>query len=237
LQLTGAALLLRVHRGDRALSVGARRPPLKRKPFGDRVTKYSCAALLAGAVSALMVGQGVGGTLPPPLGKQLAKADIVAFAKIIAGDADTIPYIFRSRVTEALKGAKADDVICFQAGDAKLELGTEYLLLLEKKPEGTVLPAAETLLRVCGAEKNRSVFETNGMTRPLPVRYTYKVRSLCRDQTCPFGVEAVDTWSSGLYPLPDFVEGFQVGDGLLKGEFWVRKVQLIHALRWMLGAL
>jgi hypothetical protein len=176
----------------------------------------------------------IGGTPSLGLRKQLAKANIVAFVTVVAGDANTLPTIFRCRVTEALKGAKAGDVICFQTGDQRLELRTEYLLLLETKREKASTATPEAVSRVCGGQ-NQSILLTTAS--PLPVRYTYEVRSLCPDRNCPFGVDAVDVWSSGLGPLPDFVAGTQVGNGLRGIRFWIRKAELILALRWELAAL
>ena len=116
-----------------------------------------------------------------------------------------------------------------------MELGTEYLLLLERRPEDIGLPTSEAISGVCDARQAQSIFQT---AAALPVRYTYQVRSLCPNQTCPFGVEAIDIWSSGLGPLPDFVEKFQVGESSTRGaQMWVRKIQLIHALRYELAAL
>lgn len=196
-----------------------------------------CTGLVVGALPIFMLGQDIGGTPSRPLREQLATAEIVAFAKILAGNADSLPRLFRAKVTEALKGTKPGDVICFETGDAKIELGTEYLLVLEKTPWAATPSTGEVISEVCRAEKSRPILHANGTTLPLPVRYTYKVRSLCPAQTCPFGVEAVDVWSSGLGPLPNFVEGFEVRDGSAREtQFWIRKAQLIYALRWELGA-
>jgi hypothetical protein len=70
-------------------------------------------------------------------------------------------------------------------------------------------------------------------SQPLPVRFTNDVPTLCPEERCPFGAVAVDVAGLG---LPKFVEFFPKRTPPESSRFWVRKTQLILALRWQLGA-
>jgi len=169
-----------------------------------------------------------GGTLGEPLRPRLTKANIVAFATIVAGEEEGGLAVFRCKVTDGMKGAKSGDVLCIRADPERMELKTEYLLILERRAPMPAPPTLDSISRVCRVGLDGSILEPN--TRPLPVRYI-SVPAL-------FGVAAIDVFGTGIGPLPDFVEPFQVGDGLGFGSHvWVRKTELLRALQEELAAL
>lgn len=71
---------------------------------------------------------------------------------------------------------------------------------------------------------------TQGLYPYGTVRYISGVPAL-------FGVAAIDLLATGIDPLLDFVEKFQVGDGLAGTHLSVRKTELIRALQEELAAI
>ena len=214
-------------------SPSAPHSPLTRRPLGD-----VCRRLAAGtAVLFLLIGQlsARSRQLAVPnyaLEEQLNKAAVVAFVSVRAGDADmSRPPIYRGQVVDSIKGAKPKETLCFMTPAGRLEIGSEYLVILEPAE----VSRTEPLVAFCAGSS--SIYQTLRQGQePLPVRYTLDVPSLCPAERCPPGAEAVEVWG---FALPQFVQSFPVRDvpREREGHVWVRKAQMILALRYQLGGL
>lgn len=197
--------------------------------------RYYCAAV------ALLVAALVNASTPIPVPllsteEQLAKADLAAFVSVRVAHSDLSRHtIYRGRVTEPIKGSLVDQTVCFQTVFApfSLEVNTEYLVFLERGEPSEVIPQQSSALAdLCPAGVPRFRTLDRG-SQPLPVRFTNDVPTLCPEEWCPSGAVAVDVAGLG---LPKFVEFFPKRAPPDTHRFWVRKAQLVLALRWQMGA-
>ncbi len=171
----------------------------------------------------------VGGVLCCDLDKLLRNAAVVAFVSVRAGEADLgSSPIYRARVLESIKGAVRGESVCF-GGSGSLEVDSEYLVFLDLPDSDAASSAASEPQSSVLCKSNHRPYRSS--IHPLSVRYTLEVRSLCPQSTCPNGDYAVEVDGFG---LPSFVESFPVKD---KPHVWVRKQQMVLALRWVLGGL
>jgi hypothetical protein len=208
--------------------------PLNARLLGD----LSFAFAVAGLLMARLLGASTG---KPELllstEEQLAKADLVAFVSIRAADSDLSRHtVYRGRITESVKGGQRDQTVCFQTPFAAsgLEVGAEYLVFLEARDLSDLVsqhPSALDSLCPAGLPRFRTLDKGS---RPMMVRFRNDVPTLCPEERCPLGTVAVEVSGLG---FPEFVETFpkRLSQEAYPAR-WVRKGQLVLALRWQLGA-
>jgi hypothetical protein len=151
----------------------------------------------------------------------LRRADLVAFVRVRSGDVDShsLPT-YQALVLDPVKGAVRNDVICFSTRSPdRLETDGEYVVFLARAT------ASEECSRRLAAYRQAEKF-----WEPWAVQMTKEVTQLCEEENCPPGDIALRVDQNK--DLPEFAVTYPAAGS---GVRWIRRSQLLHALRFQLS--